>query len=208
VSYLLLAFLLSATAPLFLASWRPNLAALGLQGFVMAALLLERGFPATASGAVLLFDLLVVRAWLAPRYLWGILREQTAHKKEAEVIPASLLAWSFAGVAVILAFQLAEALAPDQGDETLRIAVAAAGLLLGFLLLAAHDRTFAQLIGALRIENAVALFELDPARETPLPVQLGLTLALVLSIGIFGQLLRQLGPTASASAPPGGEEPR
>jgi hypothetical protein len=64
---------------------------------------------------------------------------------------------------------------------------------------------FAQVVGALRIENAIALFELAGGHALPLPVQLGVTGVLVLSLLTFGAFMRRLGgaPESPAGAAEG-----
>ena len=69
---LLVAFLLAAGAPLLVATWRTSLLGLALQGALLAAMALERGWPTTAAAAALLADLLLLRTWFAPRLLHRI----------------------------------------------------------------------------------------------------------------------------------------
>ena len=54
---------------------------------------------------------------------------------------------------------------PVEGNEHSFVAVATAGLLLGLLVLSTQTGPFSQMIGALRIENAIAVFELGGAHD-------------------------------------------
>lgn len=189
MSYLLFVFLLVLVAPLLIATWRVSLAGLALQGLLMAAMVAERGWPRDASAVVLVLDLLVVRAWFVPFLLHRILTRQRAPRR-SDVIPANLLSWTLAGGLIVLAFQFADALEPAGGEAALHLAVATSGLLLGLLVLATQTGTLGQVVGALRIENSIALFALG-GREQPLPVQLGTSAALVLSVLVFGAFLRR-----------------
>jgi hydrogenase-4 component E len=193
MTYLLVAFLVVLVGPLLVATWRTSLLGLALQGLLMTAIVAERGWPATAGGVVLFLDLLVLRSWFVPRYLYGILRRQRAPRRN-DVIPANLLSWTLAAALVVLAFRFAWILHPGGGEEAVHLAVVAAGLLLGFLVLGTQGTTFSQIVGALRIENAIALFELASGQPLPLPVQLGLTSVLVLSVLTFGSFLRRAPP--------------
>ncbi len=199
MTYLLVAFLVATVVPLFVASWRSSLVGLGAQGLVMAAILVERGWPHSASGVVLLADLLVLRTYVVPRYLYGILRSQRAARR-SDFIPANLLSWTLACALVVGAFHFGTALCPEGGDAALHVSVASGALLLGLLVLATQHRVFAQVAGALRIENAIALFELAGGHALPLPVQLGLTGALVLSLLTFGAFMRRLGGATESPA--------
>jgi hydrogenase-4 component E len=192
VTYLLVAFLVVAFTPLLVATWRTSLLGLGLQGLLMTAIVLQRGWPHDAGGAVLLVDVLVLRTWFVPRHLYGILRSQAAPRR-SDVIPANLLSWTLAFALVVLAFRFASVLEPTGGDPALHVAVSAAALLLGLLVLGTQNTTFSQTIGALRLENAIALFELAGGHALPLPVQLGVSAVLVLTVLTFGRFLGTAG---------------
>ncbi len=200
---LLVAFLLAAGAPLLVATWRTSLLGLALQGALLAAMALERGWPTTAAAAALLADLLLLRTWFAPRLLHRILLAQAAPRR-SDVIPANLLSWTLAGALVLAAFQFAGLVEPAGGEPALQVAVAAAALLLGLLVLASQDRPFAQAVGLLRLENAIALFELGGPSAPPLPVQLALTSVLLLTVLTLGRFLRRLAAApGTVAAPPG-----
>jgi hydrogenase-4 component E len=189
VTYLLITFLIVLVGPLFIATWRTSLMGLALQGVLLTAIFLQRGWPVTASGAVLLLDLLVLRTWFVPRYLQRILSRQAVPRRN-DVIPANMLSWTLAGALVIGAFHFAGLIFPEGGVEATHLAAATAALLLGFLVLGTENATFSQITGVLRIENAIALFELGSAHLLPLPVQLGVTTILVLTVLVFGSFLR------------------
>jgi hydrogenase-4 component E len=200
VTYLLVAFLVVLVAPLLTASWRLSLAGLGLQGLLLGAMLAQRGWPATWSGAVLLADLLLLRAWFAPRHLAGVMRRLGAPPR-ADVIPANLLSWTLAGALVLVGFRFAGLVHPEGGLVATHAAVAASALLLGFLILGTQAGPFAQVVGLLRLENAVALFELGSDHALPLPAQLGVSAVLLASVLLLGRFLARLGVAAPATAP-------
>ncbi len=207
MTYLLIAFLVVLFVPLLVANWRASLVGLGLQGLLMTALVAHRGWHATPGGVVLLLDLLQLRTWFVPRHLYVILRAQSAPRR-SDVIPANLLSWTLAFALVVVAFRFAAAAEPAGGEPALHVAVAATGLLLGLLVLGTQNTTFSQVSGALRIENAVALFELAGGHELPLPVQLGLSAELLLTVLTFGRFLRRAGAAPARAAAPGAAEGR
>lgn len=196
MTFLLIAYLIALVVPLLIATWRTSLLGLGIQGFLMAAMVAERGWPMTASGAILAVDLLLLRGYFVPRYLYGVLVGQQAPRR-SDVIPANLISWTLAGALVLLAFRFADLLHPQGGEAAVHVAVAASGVLLGLLVLATQNRTLSQMVGALGIENGIALFELASPEPLPLPVQLGVAAILVLTVLTFGSFLRRLG-----AAPP------
>jgi hydrogenase-4 membrane subunit HyfE len=122
-----------------------------------------------------------------------------------DVIPPNLLSWTVALAMVLVAFDFSERLVPE-GDQRTLVAVAASGVMFGFLVLATQSDPLSQMIGALRIENAIALFELGGLRHEPqLTLQLGQLVVVVLTIVLFRSYLLMTEESATA-APPSKEE--
>jgi hydrogenase-4 component E len=192
VTYLLVALLVVMVTPLLTASWRLSLVGLGMQGLLMTAMVAQRGWPVSGWGVVILLDLLVLRTWFVPRHLFAIMR-RLGGPERSDVLPANLLSWTMAGALVLVAFRFAALIHPEGGLMGTHVAVAAAGLLLGLLVLGTQASTVGQIIGVLRIEYAIALFELASGHEVELPVQLGVTAVLLLSVLTLGSFLGRLG---------------
>ncbi len=203
MTYLLIAFLAVAIAPLVVTTWRTSLVGLALQGVLLTAMFLERGWPTTPSGVVLLVDLLVLRTLFVPRHLYRILRRQNVPRRN-DVIPANLLSWTVAAILVYVGFRFAARVVPAGGEEAMYVAVSAGALLLAFLVLATQRRTFGLVVGALRLENAIALFELGGGEVLPLPVQLGVTGVLLLTVLTFASFVTRMRaePADAAGAAP------
>jgi hydrogenase-4 membrane subunit HyfE len=192
MTYLLVAFLVVLVAPLLVATWRTSLVGLGLQGFLMTAMALQHGWEPTAGGIVLLADLLILRGYVVPRYLYGIMRRHQTPRR-TDVVPANLFSWTLAGVLVLLSFRFAEAVQPGGGVATTHVAVACAAVLLAFQILGTGDSLYGQVVGVLRLENGIALFELSGGHAFPLVLQVGVTGILVITLMLFGRFLEQLG---------------
>jgi hydrogenase-4 component E len=201
--HLLIVFLLVLIAPLLIATWRTSLLGLALQGLLMGWMVLARHQPPTLALALVLLDLFVVRGVLVPRALYRILKRQQAPRRN-DVIPANLLSWSMSGALVLLSFRFAKALCPTDRATGIHVAVASAGVLLGLLILATQNGTFSQIVGVLRIENALALFELAGKHQPPLLVQLGSLTVYVLTVAVFGVFLQRLGDPGADATPEGG----
>jgi hydrogenase-4 component E len=200
MTYLLIAFLVVLITPLLTASWRLSLVGLGLQGLLMAAMVAERGWTPSFAGVVLLLDLLVLRTWFIPRHLFAIMGGLGGPGRR-DVIPANLLSWTLAGALVLVGFRFAALVHPEGGVASTHVAVATSGLLLGMLVLATQTSTFGQIIGVLRVEFAIALFELGSGPELDLPVQLGVGAVLLLTVLTLGSFLRRLGASDPAPRP-------
>lgn len=175
MSALLIGMLGILLVPLFVASWRLSLLALAGQGLIMSwiGFQLDPGLH-HADTWLSLADLLLLRALGAPLVLYLVLRARHALPR-ADVQPPSLMSWTVAVAAVLISFRFAELMVPayePSADQTQTfVAAATASLLLGFSLLATQTGPFSQMVGVLRIENAIALFELGLAAQ---PTRVGL----------------------------------
>lgn len=203
---LLITFLIVVVVPLLTANWRWSLFGLSAQGLLLGVIAARRGAPLDASGAVLLLDFVVVRAALGPRMLAGILIRLHVSPRQ-EVIPGNLLFWTAAAVLIGLALGFAGVMAPGPRAQQVHLGVSVAALLLALLVLATKNTTLSQIIGVLRLENAIALFELTGERHHPLPVQLGFSAVYAASLILFGSFLnapRQpvVPPGTGAGSPP------
>jgi hydrogenase-4 membrane subunit HyfE len=209
VSPLLTALLGVFLVPLFVATWRMMLLGLVFQGLLMAWIAHGMGHTFdSANGVLLAFDLVAVRAVGAPLVLYRVLRARGAAPRD-EVVPPNLLTWTLAAGFVIASFNFAELLVPEYGDQRTLVAVASAGLLLGFLLLATQPGPFAQVTGVLRIENAITLFELGGLiHHVSIAVQLAQVALLVAAVALYRWYLATLGaPIPAAPVLQGREEP-
>ncbi len=157
---LLIAFVGVLLVPLFVASWRLGLYALAGQGFLMAGLAFQIDpEPTTAVAWLRACDLVLVRGIAAPLSLYLVLRSRRASDRD-DIVPPNLMSWTLAIALVIGAFRFADLIVPSSMPVHGFIAAAAAALLLGFLVFATQTGPFSQMLGALWIENAIAVFEI------------------------------------------------
>jgi hydrogenase-4 component E len=204
VSALLVSLLGALVLPLFVATWRTSLFGLACQGWLMAWLFYGAHGAAPANWLVLA-DLALVRGVWAPFALYQVLRRQRIASRN-DLIPANLLSWFLALAAVLVAFRFSEILGSEQRDL---VAVTTAGVLLGFLVLATQSGPFSQIVGVLRIENAIALFELgalEPATPAASLIQLGKISVFVLSVAFYRWYLTAL-QTQTSDTPEALESP-
>lgn len=187
--------------PLFVGTWRPSLLGISAQGLVMALIAYHQD-PSTESVRdwIALIDLAVLRGVVAPYVLYRVLSARGAPRRN-DVIPPNLLSWTFALGSVLVAFRFAERMVPESGEQQTLLAVTAAGFLLGFLVLSTQVGPFSQMVGVLRIENAIALFELGgEEHHGPLSIQLGLTAVVLATVLLYGWYLARLDTEGTASA--------
>lgn len=207
MSTLLMALLGVIVAPLFVATWRTSLWGLSCQGFLMAWMVVEaRPHLSSPDDWLTLTDLVLVRGLLGPILLYQVLtaREATARH---DVIPPNLLSWTLAGALVLVAFNFASAMLPEASEERLLVAVATAGLFLGFLVLSTQSTPFSQMVGALRFENAIALFELGGAEgqgESSILVHASQLIVFLLTVGLFRWYLEIVSSAPPATSRPDG----
>jgi len=192
MSPLSLALLGALVIPLFVATWRMSLFGLALQGLIMAALAYPGLQPMSSAESWLsIFDLALVRGLLAPLALYTVLRAQGAPSRN-DVISANLFSWTLALGTVLAGFNFSEALVSEAGEQQTLVAVAVAGFLLGFLVLANATTPFSQMTAVLRIENSIALLELSGGQHSPFGLQLGMLAIFVATIGFFRWYLATL----------------
>ena len=167
----------------------------------MAWLVLESRAQLTSPDEWLtVVDFVLVRGLLAPFLLYQVLSARDATARN-DVIPPNLLSWTMAGGLVLVSFNFASVMVAQAGDERQTVAVATAGVLLAFLVLSTQSGPFSQMVGALRFENALALFELGGAshHDESILVHAGQLVVFLLTIGLFRWYLETVGPPTPAT---------
>ena len=200
---LLVVFLLVLLLPLFISTWRTSLMGLSTQGLLMGWMVYRAAPTFSAEALTTLLDLVIVRGMVVPFLLYRVLRASNAPRRN-DVIPPNMLSWSLVGILVALAFHFASRVIPTGGESQTHLAVAASGVLLGLFVLATQTGPFSQVVGALRIENAIALFELSQDRPlAPVPVQAGQLVVFVVTAWLYSFYIDRL--QAPGEIKPGAE---
>lgn len=182
---ILIAFVIALLVPLFVSKWRTSLSGFALQGALLTAIAYrQRGFELSVGTAVMLVDLVVVRTFVLPGWLFVTLRRQNAPLRN-DVIAPNLFSWAIALALVVVAFRTADVLVPAEGTEQSLFAVSTAAFLLGVFVLATARGTVSQVIGLMRVENAIALFELGtPTEHTSLAIRIAQAAIMLVSVGM------------------------
>lgn len=196
---LLIAFAIAILVPLFVSAWRTSLVGLAVQGLLLTAVALEHRTLGPLDLAHAVGDLALLRTLVVPGVLYRSMKGRKVDARN-DVIPPNLFSWALAIGIVVVAFRLADVLVPEEGDAQLLVAIAAASFGLGFFVLAAGRDTFSQIIGLLRIENALALFELGQEEKTAPVIRLGMSLVLLASVAFYRRFLGAGGPAARAAS--------
>lgn len=192
--------------PLFVATWRSSLLGLSCQGFLIGWAAYRLSFEHRSIETWLtLADLLLVRAVAGPLLLYRLLLSQQRPSRHDMIAP-NLLSWTLALGLVLAAFNLSATLVPSGGDERALISVAAAAVLLGLLILASQSTPFGQVVGALQLENGIALFELGGERhQGSLVTQIGQMAIVGCTLGLYLWLLSGF-PEKGSLPPPAASE--
>jgi len=157
----------------------------------MGWMVVQRG-PVEIDAALPLLDLLIVRGAVVPMMFQRVMRERTTGGRQ-DVRAPNLFSLLVLVLVIAAAFRFAAALDPVSGESQVRLAVAASGVLLGLFLLATQGGVFAQAVGVLYIENAIALFEFDRVEGAmPLPVELGLLAVFMISASVYAAYVERL----------------
>lgn len=190
-----LLFLVVALVPLLAARWRVSLLGLAAQGLLL--------FLCSEGSALDAVDFLVVRGVLAP-VLLVLAFQRPGTPDRNDMVPPNLFAWMLVVGLVLVSFNFADA---NSGGSA-RVGVAAASLVLGFFVLATQTSVFSQIVGAMRIENAIALFELsDPDTHASLLVRslhlIVVATSVVLYAWYLGAMTTEAVRARTEPAPPG-----
>lgn len=178
---LLIAFTIVILVPLFVSSWRTSLLGLSLQGILLTALALGHGHLGAVDLAVGAIDFALLRSLFAPGLVYLSMRQRKVVLRN-DVIAPNLISWTCAIGLVVASFRVADTLVPVESDEQFLVAVASAAFSVGLFVLAAAQGTFSQIAGLLRLENAIALFELGSPHESPAALRIGMSLLLMVSV--------------------------
>lgn len=194
---LLIAFTIVILVPLFVGTWRTSLLGLSVQGLLLTALAFGHRHTGAVDLALSAVDLAFLRTLFAPGLLYRAMRRRKVVSRN-DVIAPNLVSWTCAIGLVVAAFRVADTLVPTESDDQLLVAVAAAAFSVGLFVLAAARGTFSHIIGLLRIENALALFELGRAHESAPALRVGMSVILLASILFYRWFLDALEPRGEA----------
>lgn len=194
----LIALAIVLLVPLFVGSWRASMLGLAMQGALMASIALRQEIHLSVDDAITVIDLIVLRAVGGPLALYLVLRAQNVPARN-DVIAPNLFSWALALALVVVAFRSADILVPAEGGEQMLVAVSCAAFLLGLFALATSRGTISQVIGVIRVENAIALFELGSAsHHESLGIRVGQTGLMLVSFGYCRWFLLHLSREESA----------
>lgn len=177
---ILIAFVITALVPLFVATWRTSVLGLAVQGGLLAWLALRNESAVRFDSALAFVDLVMLRAVFVPLVLYRAMRHRKAPPRN-DVIAPNLISWALAISLVVVALRAGDALVPREGDEQMLVGVSAAAFALGLFVLAMSRGVLSQVIGVLRIENAIAMFELGGEHHDA-AIRVGMTSILLVSV--------------------------
>jgi hydrogenase-4 membrane subunit HyfE len=185
--------------PLLFGSWRLAVAGLAAQALLVLGMMLRgEDHPGPVTAVVLVIDLGLVRGLVGPALLARALRR--ARADDLEVLPADLVHWVVGLGLVVLAACFAVRVSPDDGARAAHLGLAAAEVLLGFLVVVHHRTAAGQAIGVLTVEMGVVLFEAALRSHQAVGVHLGLTATFLLLLLTVAWLVAD--PAASTDVAP------
>lgn len=158
---------------------------LALQALILVWITLSSADEWSLHAGLAALEVLLVRVLLVP---W-LLRRALRHSAQARIslMPSNLFAWAVAITLIILAFKFGDGARADV--RALTLGVAAATVMIAFLILATNRQPGAQLVGLLFMENALALFESLLREPWPLPVHLAVSAVYILTVAVGSWLV-------------------
>jgi hydrogenase-4 component E len=170
--------------------WRRDLAAivttLACQGVALAVVVATVALHAHdgALGAVAAV-VLILKGVVVPHLLRQVVRIDPGSRESAPLVnvPTSLVA---AGVLIVLAYLASGPLsALAHTDATRLVPLATATVLVGFLVMVTRRKAVSQIVGLLLIDNGVALSGFLLTAGVPVLVELGVSLDVLLVVGVL-----------------------
>jgi hydrogenase-4 membrane subunit HyfE len=185
-SLALIACLIATLIPVFFGKLSVTPSWLGLQALALGWITLTQHAELTPHTLAAGLEVLLVRAWLVPHLLRRTLARSQAGA--LDVMPSNLFAWGAAVALIILAFQFGDGARAD--TRALTLGVAAATVMVAFLILATNHEPVAQLVALLFMENALALFESLMPQAWPLPVHMAISGVYIGTVALGSWLIR------------------
>jgi len=182
----LIACLLATVIPVFFGKLAVAPTWLSLQALALGWITLNQHQDLDTHALQAGLEILLIRAWLVPHLLRRTLVRSAS--AELDVMPSNLFAWGAAVALIILAFQFGDGARADV--RALTLGVAAATVMVAFLVLATNHEPVAQLVALLFMENAMALFESLMPEPWPLPVHIAISGVYVGTVAVGSWLIR------------------
>jgi hydrogenase-4 membrane subunit HyfE len=182
----LIACLIATVIPVFFGKLSVTPTWLSLQALALGWITLNQHQTLDIHALEAGLEILIIRAWLVPYLLRRTLQGEVA--AELDVMPSNLFAWGAALGLIILAFQFGAGARADV--RALTLGVAAATVMVAFMVLATNRESVAQLVALLFMENALALFETLMPEPWPLPVHIAVSAVYVGTVSVGSWLIR------------------
>lgn len=142
---------------------------------------------------VVLTETLLFKAIILPYYIKRIVKNNNIKRQVSPFMSgfSSLLTVS---LLILLSFILGMYLKNDQ-LKLIYITVAFSGILTGLLLIVSRKEIIQHIIGYIILENGIVLLSFSLGNETPMAVNAGILLDILISILLFGLFMNRLAKT-------------
>lgn len=159
--------------------------AVAVQGFLLGVLPVALHPEAGLSIIGLSIGTVLVKAVILPWFLLWAIRE-AAVRREVEPLIGYITSLLLGGVAVAVAFALAQRLPLPQQELSLLVPVGMSTVIIGLLVLTSRVKAITQVVGYLMLENGIYAFGLTLAERVPLLVELGVLLDVFVGVFVMG----------------------
>ncbi|MCY2980102.1 MAG: hypothetical protein NTU79_15650 [Planctomycetota bacterium] len=181
---LFLAFAAAFIVPLLFQSWRIAIAGLAVQGILLSILPAAHVHEWTPQVVFECITLIVFRGILTP---WLIVTRLSPdlRAERLSLIGTNLFQWACAAILITSGYLLANAISPNNAQESIQFGTAVGCILIGMLILSNRSNRLGQAVGLLTIESGMALVELLSPHAMPFPASIGVAavyLFLILTI--------------------------
>lgn len=176
--------------PLLFRSWRIAIVGLGLQGLILATILVATHFDWSIQFFFEFASLFFLRFLFLPWYIFRKMGDPV-DSADFHLLTKNLLTKLIAFLLLVVAFIFGRKMAPNDSQEALQIGAAAGSILVAMLILSNQKNPIGQVVGLFMFEGGITLIELLSPHAMPFPVSVGATLVFVGLVLTCGQYLGQ-----------------
>jgi hypothetical protein len=204
MTYLLVAFVLAATLPMFISSWRAPLVALSIQAVIVAMLATrsQAHLGPGPGGWLELADFTLVRAVAVPLAFALVLKQQRGKDPHFDLIAPNLILWALVVTLVVMAHWFGGVVSGGDLLGTMHVGASGAAVLLGLFVLSNQAQPYGQALGVLALDSGAALLEQLDHSHQPVAVTIALTIVYVWLLCLLIAFIKRLPEVDAVLAQP------
>ncbi len=153
---------------------------------------LAANIPHLAGLAFIVFETLVIKAYVIPWFLKKVIKKTNAHRDTDANIP-HFYCLVISSIILFAAVLAANTASPEfRLIDPIYFGVSISMIITSLWLITIKHKVLSNVIGFITMENGIFLFSLSVAKEMPVIVNLGVLLDIFIAVFILGMLVREI----------------